>query len=215
MALLSFPPIPTNGDLDPGTPSVGQTQYQWSSADSTWRLVGVGTGVTPGTYGDSTNVGQFTVDATGRVTFAANVPIPTASPATVTSLGLVKPDGTSIAVATDGTISLDTAYTDTLYVQQSSLPLPISQGGTGQTTANNALNALLPSQGGKFGNFFVSDGTNASWFDTSLSLVTQSMTPPLFSTSPGIQGQLASNSTYLFYYDGTQWHRTAWDTTPW
>lgn len=33
------------------------------------------TGVAAGTYGDSTNVGQFTVNAAGRLTFAANVPI--------------------------------------------------------------------------------------------------------------------------------------------
>lgn len=39
----------------------------------------------------------------------------------------------------------------------------ISQGGTGQTTANNALNALLPSQSGKPNWFLTTDGTNASW----------------------------------------------------
>lgn len=33
------------------------------------------TGVTPGTYGDSTTVAQFTVDAKGRLTFADDVPI--------------------------------------------------------------------------------------------------------------------------------------------
>jgi hypothetical protein len=33
------------------------------------------TGVVADTYGDSTNVGQFTVDATGRITFAQNVAI--------------------------------------------------------------------------------------------------------------------------------------------
>lgn len=33
------------------------------------------TGVTPGTYGDATHVGQFTVDEDGRLTFAADVAI--------------------------------------------------------------------------------------------------------------------------------------------
>lgn len=33
------------------------------------------TAVTPGTYGDNTHVGQFTVDSKGRITFAANVSV--------------------------------------------------------------------------------------------------------------------------------------------
>jgi hypothetical protein len=39
----------------------------------------------------------------------------------------------------------------------------IANGGTGQTTANNALNALLPSQTGASGKVLQSDGTNTSW----------------------------------------------------
>ena len=38
-------------------------------------LQGAATGVVPDTYGDANNVGQFTVDTTGRITFAQNVPI--------------------------------------------------------------------------------------------------------------------------------------------
>jgi hypothetical protein len=38
------------------------------------------TAVTPGTYGDGTHVGQFTVDQKGRLTFAANVTITGAAP---------------------------------------------------------------------------------------------------------------------------------------
>lgn len=45
------------------------------------------TAVTPGTYGDATNVGQFTVDQKGRITFAANVPI-TASGGGGTLIGI-------------------------------------------------------------------------------------------------------------------------------
>lgn len=42
--------------------------------------------------------------------------------------------------------------------------LPITAGGTGQTSANNALNALLPVQNGSTINYTIqSDGTNVSW----------------------------------------------------
>ena len=77
MALLTFPLSPNNGDLFPINPLPGQTQYQWSSTDQTWTIVGTSTGVTAGTYGDAYNVGQFTVDAAGRITFAQDVPIAT------------------------------------------------------------------------------------------------------------------------------------------
>ena len=41
--------------------------------------------------------------------------------------------------------------------------LPIANGGTGQTTANAALNALLPSQSGNNGKVLATDGTNTTW----------------------------------------------------
>ncbi len=42
-----------------------------TAAQIKWNLRD--TAVTPGTYGDSAHVGQFTVDQQGRLTFAANV----------------------------------------------------------------------------------------------------------------------------------------------
>lgn len=39
----------------------------------------------------------------------------------------------------------------------------IANGGTGQTTAANAINALLPSQAGNSGKFLTTNGTDASW----------------------------------------------------
>ena len=86
MALLSFPPNPVNGQTYPATPVVGQNQYQYESATLTWRLLGSSTGVTPNTYGDATHVGQFTVDAQGRITFAADVPIASGAGGTVTQV---------------------------------------------------------------------------------------------------------------------------------
>lgn len=46
----------------------------------------------------------------------------------------------------------------------SSSVLPVSAGGTGQTSANNSLNALLPVQNGSTINYVLqSDGNNTSW----------------------------------------------------
>jgi len=46
----------------------------------------------------------------------------------------------------------------------SSSVLPITAGGTGQTSATNAINALLPVQNGSTVNYTIqSDGTNISW----------------------------------------------------
>ena len=41
--------------------------------------------------------------------------------------------------------------------------LSISQGGTGQTTASAALNALLPSQSGQSTLFLTTDGSSPKW----------------------------------------------------
>ena len=75
MALLSFPASPINGELYPVAPVAGQNQYQWEAATSTWRLIGTATAVIPGVYGNLNNIPQVTIDATGKVTVATNIPI--------------------------------------------------------------------------------------------------------------------------------------------
>ncbi len=104
MALLSFPSSPTNGQLYPAIPLPGQNQYEWVSAEQTWRLLGAATAVTPATYGDATNVGQFTVDATGRITSAVNVPITLSTlPAFVTAPAASTDAGISGEIAVNST----------------------------------------------------------------------------------------------------------------
>lgn len=41
--------------------------------------------------------------------------------------------------------------------------LAVAKGGTGQTTATAAFNALAPSQTGNAGKYLITDGTNTSW----------------------------------------------------
>ena len=48
-------------------------------------------------------------------------------------------------------------------------PLPISMGGTGQSTAPTAINALLPAQSGQAGKILVTNGTNVSWSGVTVS----------------------------------------------
>lgn len=96
MALLSFPPNPNNGEIYPVLPPAGTNVYQWDSTAATWRLIGTATGVTPGTYGTPLAVPEITVDATGRITFAQDVLIQTA---TTSQAGLVQ--------LTDDTVSND------------------------------------------------------------------------------------------------------------
>ncbi len=71
------------------------------------------------------------------------------------------------------------AGSDVLTITNGTIPvgnlsgtLGIGSGGTGQTTANAALNALLPSQTSNSGKFLTTNGTNASWATVSSGSVT-------------------------------------------
>jgi len=50
--------------------------------------------------------------------------------------------------------------------------IDIANGGTGQTTANNAFNALAPSQTGNTGKYLTTNGTDSSWSVNPLGTVT-------------------------------------------
>ena len=52
-------------------------------------------------------------------------------------------------------------HTDGTLISHTSLP--IDKGGTGQTSATNALNALLPVQTDNSGKYLTTDGTNSAW----------------------------------------------------
>lgn len=103
-------------------------------------VAGSGVSFTPGT-------GTLTITATG-------------GGGTVTSVGMSVPSFLSVSgspVTTSGTLA----------VTYSGTALPIANGGSGQTTANAALNAFLPSQATHANKVLQTDGTNTSWQATS------------------------------------------------
>lgn len=124
-------------------------------------------------------------------------------PGTVTSVGLS--GGTTgltasgSPVTTSGTITLGGT-------------LAVANGGTGQATANAALNALLPTQTGNANKVLTTDGSNTSWQNngngtvTSVSVVSANglagsvataSTTPAITLSTSVTGILKGNGTAI------------------
>lgn len=76
--------------------------------------------------------------------------------------------GTGVVHATSGVYSTS----NVVLTSEVTGTLPIANGGTGQTTAPNAINALLPSQSTHGGQFLTTDGSVASWSVNPLGTVT-------------------------------------------
>jgi hypothetical protein len=91
----------------------------------------------------------------------------------------------------------------TLAVSLSGTALPVANGGTGQTTANAALNGLLPSQTGQSGKVLSTNGTDTSWIATSGTgtVTSVALSAPAFLTVSG--SPITASGTLALSYSGT------------
>ena len=96
-----------------------------------------------------------------------------------------------------------------------STPIPVSMGGTGQTSSENTLNALLPLQTSNANKFLQTDGTSTSWVAaavvnnatfTGSSLVVPSGTNAERPASPVVGAvRLNTDQGTLEFWTGTSW----------
>lgn len=121
--------------------------------DSTWQTPPVGvTSVALTMPSGLFSTGGSPITSTG--TFAVTLD------SQAQNLVLASPDGSSGLPSARALVSADIPN---LAFTKITGTVPVNQGGTGQTTANTALNALLPSQTGNSGKFLTTDATNTSW----------------------------------------------------
>jgi hypothetical protein len=148
-------PMTTQGDLIVGGAS--GTPQRFASAATGNALISGGVGSDPswGKVGLSTHVSGTLPVANGGT--GTTTSTGTGNTVLSTSPTLVTPAlGTpSAAVLTNATgLPLTTGVTGTL---------PVANGGTGQTSATAAFDALAPTQTGNSGKFLTTDGSTATW----------------------------------------------------
>jgi hypothetical protein len=119
-----------------------------------------------------------------------------------TVIGNTTAAGTGIAVSNGNKVLVWSDGTNFYEVQASNLTgtLAIANGGTGQTTANAALNALLPVQTSNANKYLQTDGTNTSW--DAISLSTADITGTL-AVANGGTGQATALTQYGILYGST------------
>ena len=168
-------------DVSAQTPTTGQT-IVYNSATSLWEQNTVS--LTAGVNGTLPILNGGTGQTTASAAFNALSPITTTGDLIVgngtnsaTRLGIgtngyvLTSDGTTAtwSASTGGVTSFSagstglTPSTATTGAVSLAGTLAIANGGTGQTTANTAFNALAPSQTSNSGKYLTTDGTNSSW----------------------------------------------------
>jgi ribosomal protein L35AE/L33A len=171
------------------TEGAGSITITNSAPDQTVSLTGAGTTSISGTYP------SFTITSNDQYVGTVTSVGGTGTVNGITLTGTVTSSGNLTLGGTLSGVSLTTQVTGTL---------PIANGGTGQTTANTAFNALAPSQTSNSGKFLTTDGTNTSWAAAGSTISNDTSTStnvyPLFAsaTSGSATTVYTSNAKYLY-----------------
>jgi hypothetical protein len=138
----------------------------------TVTLAGAATGFQSFAAIGNGNTTYYTIAGQGTSEWEVGIGTYTASGTTLSrDTVLSSSNGGSLVVFSSGNKDVFVTYPSsrsiyadgtTLLATNSSI-LPVTSGGTGQTTANAAFNALAPSQASNTGKYLTTDGTNTSW----------------------------------------------------
>jgi hypothetical protein len=106
-------------------------------------------------------------------------------------------------VTSSGNLTLGGTLANVNLASQVTGTLPLANGGTGQTSAISAFNALAPSQSGNSGKYLTTDGTNTSWGTVSGggSVTSVGLSAPAFLTVGG--SPVTTSGTLALTYSGT------------
>jgi len=116
-----------------------------------------------------------------------------------TVIGNTTAAGTGVAILTGNKVQVWSDGTNFYEIQAQNLTgtLAIVNGGTGQTTANAAFNALAPSQTSASGKYLKSDGTNTSWDQIDISTGDITGTLPVLNGGTGVTTSTGSGNNVL------------------
>lgn len=172
--------------------------WNWTSATATWPTFNQNT---TGTAANVTGTVAIVNGGTGATTQQAAI---NALAGANTAGQYLRGNGTNVVMSAIQAADVPTLNQNTTGTAANVTgTVAIANGGTGQTTATAAINALLPSQTSQNGKYLTTDGTNTSWATVSGGVTTFSAGTTGFTPSTATSGAITLSGTLAVANGGT------------